>query len=43
MTDMAIIDHGRNEDEVSVVLVENNVLPDSMDVERRKHFRSRTD
>jgi len=25
-TDMAIFDHGRNEDEVSVVLIENNVL-----------------
>ncbi len=25
-TDMAIIDHGRNEDEVSVVLIENNVF-----------------
>jgi DNA polymerase-3 subunit epsilon len=25
-TDMAIIDHGRNEDEISVVLIENNVF-----------------
>lgn len=25
-TDMAIVDHGRNEDEVSVVLIENNVF-----------------